>query len=50
MKTKSFFLVVAASLLGWSLGNASVTGVTDWGLAEAFIAILLYGTVPAALG
>ncbi|MGA3284071.1 MAG: PEP-CTERM sorting domain-containing protein [Verrucomicrobiota bacterium] len=31
MKMKSFSLVVAASLLGWSLGNASVTGVPDWG-------------------
>jgi len=30
MNIKSFSLVVAANLLGWSLGNASVTGVTDW--------------------
>ena len=31
MKTKSFYLVAAASLLGWSIGNASVTSVTDAG-------------------
>ncbi len=30
MNMKSFSLVVAANLLGWSIGNASVTGVTDW--------------------
>lgn len=30
MNVKSFYFVVAAGLFGWSVANASVTGVTDW--------------------
>jgi len=30
MNVKTLYLVVATGLFGWSLGNASVTAVTDW--------------------
>jgi len=35
MNLKSFSLAVAAGVLGWSLANASVTGVTDWNYSGA---------------
>jgi len=44
MKMKSFSLIVAGSLLGWSVGNASVTDVTDPGWSGG-----LYCYFPLAL-
>jgi len=35
MNVKILYFVVAAGLFGWSLANASVTGVTDWNYSGA---------------
>ncbi|HTQ52648.1 MAG TPA: hypothetical protein VMJ12_18210 [Candidatus Acidoferrales bacterium] len=35
MNAKGLYFTVAAGLFGWSLANASVTGVTDWNYSGA---------------